>query len=259
MNRPVVPLVLALLAAPPAIATVDLFGSSVTCAGTTFNPSDTYPLFRGRTVVLSLVGFSVDTAKEVQLSSLPGVQATILSRLHGIGSRLDIELAVDAGASLGTGEIRLRYDVEVAGFDKVRAQVFDFPRVDSMSIEAAPGVARPDEIKDSVPAYVLVPGSDYTLILGGQKLLDLRPRSPIERQGHFTNVSVLSASDGELKVRLRPVLPGTTTIRTGNFKIEKLRCVESPSGSASVQISIAVPPTPTPTIAKTTSPHSPRP
>jgi hypothetical protein len=235
-----------LAAARPAAATVDFFGSPTTCAGVGFNRGETYPLFRGRKVILSIVGFAVDNAREVQLSSLAGVHARITNRKHGPGSSLDVELSVDADAALGNGEIRLRYDVEVAGFDRVPARVFDMPQVDSFSVEAAPGVSRPGQAQGSDPAFDLVPGNLYTLVLRGKHLLDVRPRTPFASQGRFTDVSVLSASDAELKVRLKPVLLGSARIDRDNFKFEKLRCVESPNGAASVRLTIAVPPTPAP-------------
>ena len=213
---------LALAAAGPAAATVDFFGSETRCAGIGFNRGETYPLFRGRKVVLTVSGFAVDNAKEVQLSSLAGVHAKVTSRRHGPGSSIDIELSVDADASLGDGEIRLRYDVEVAGFDRVKARVFDLPQVDSFSVDAAPGVSQTGQTQGSALAFNLVPGNLYTLVLKGKSLLDLRPRSPFASQGRFTEVSVLSASDAELKVRFKPVLLGSATIDRDNFRVEKL-------------------------------------
>ena len=161
-------------------------------------------------------------------------------RKHGFGSSIDVELAVDAGAALSTGEIRLRYAVELAGFDRVPARVFDFPRVDGMAFQPPAPVTK-------TRATLLVPGSDYVLVLSGKALLDLRPRSPFTGGDRFTNVTVLDASDTTLRIGLRPVRIGSARIATTDFKIEKLRCVESPSGSASVEISVAVPPTPAPT------------
>ncbi|MCM3875584.1 MAG: hypothetical protein NEA02_04110 [Thermoanaerobaculia bacterium] len=253
-----------LAVAGPAAATVDFFGSATLehsatkpgCSGIAFNPSDTYPLFRGRTHILTVVGFAVDNAKEVQLSSLPGVSALINRRVHGPGSSLEIMLTVELNAPLGNGEIRLRYDVELAGFDRVLARVVEIPHVTSFSVEPAPGVSESGPALPSSPAYALVPGNLYTLVLTGKNLLDVRPKAPFASQGRFTDVSVLSASDAELKVRLKPVLLGSATLDRTHFQFEKLRCVEPPVGTASIRLSIAVPPTPTPTGHKSMLPKN---
>ena len=235
-----------LAAAGPTAATVDFFGSTTTCAGAGFNKGETYPLFRGRTVILRVSGFAVDTASEVELSSLPGVHARFVQRVHGLGSSIDVELKTDADAALGDGEVRLHYPVEVSGFDRVKARVLDPPQIDSFAVEPAPGVTPSAQAQGSSPAFELVPGNLYTLVLKGKTLLDVRPKTPFAGQGRFTDVSVLSASDAELKVRLKPVLLGAATIDRQSFTFEKLRCVEPPSGAASIRLTIAVPPTPAP-------------
>ena len=143
--------------------------------------------------------------------------------------------------SLSTGEIRLRYDVEVAGFDRIPAQVFDFPRVDALSFQAGPAVSK------AGAATNLLPGIDAVLLLTGKSLLDARPRIPFAGADRFTNISVLEAGDTTLKVALRPVRVGAATLSAKDFKIEKLRCVESPSGGGSIDVTVAVASTPTPT------------
>ncbi len=189
-------------------------------------------------MALTIESLTAGVAKEVQLHSLPGVHATIKER-RGPGL-IDIALSVDESAPLSTGEIRLRYDVEVAGFERVPAQVFEFPRVNGMSFRPAAGVSKIGGTTN------LVPGFDYVLVLSGKGLLDVRPRSPFTFGYRFTNVSVLEASDATLRIGMRPPGTGTAKVTPADFKIET-PCTDTPVGAGSIDVTVSVPPTPTPT------------
>ncbi len=118
-------LALGLLAsgAVPAAGAVESFSARALCGGRRFEPGQTLPLARGAALDLVVTGFGVDNADRVEAVSLPGVKVRIEGRRSYPRPQLTVAVRVGADASLGRGELRLRYPVEVAGYDRIAVEV----------------------------------------------------------------------------------------------------------------------------------------
>jgi hypothetical protein len=102
---------------------VESFSSRALCGGRRFERSQALPLARGASFDLVVSGFGVDNADRVEAISLPGVKVRIAGRRSFPEPQLTVAVKVEAGASLGKGELRLRYPVEVAGYDRIGAEI----------------------------------------------------------------------------------------------------------------------------------------
>ena len=102
---------------------VESFGSGSLCGGRRFEPGRTLPLVRGTSLDLVVTGFGVDNADRVEAVSLPGVSVHLAGRRSFPVPQLTLALKIDAKAPVGKGEFRLRYPVEVAGYDRILVQV----------------------------------------------------------------------------------------------------------------------------------------
>lgn len=109
--------------AVPAAGAVESFSAHALCGGRRFEPAQTLPLPRGTALDLVVTGFGVDNADRVEAVSLPGVKVRIAGRRSYPKPQLTVAVNVEADASLGKGELRLRYPVEVAGYDRISVEV----------------------------------------------------------------------------------------------------------------------------------------
>lgn len=106
-----------------ALGAVESFSSRALCGGRRFERTQSLPLARGAAFDLVVSGFGVDNADRVEAVSLPGVKVRIAGRRSFPEPQLTLAVKVDAGASLGKGELRLRYPVEVAGYDRIATEI----------------------------------------------------------------------------------------------------------------------------------------
>ena len=102
---------------------VESFGAVSLCGGRRFEPGRTLPLVRGTSLDLVVTGFGVDNADRVEAVSLPGVTFRLAGRRSFPVPQITLALKVDAKAPVGKGELRLRYPVEVAGWDRILVEV----------------------------------------------------------------------------------------------------------------------------------------
>jgi hypothetical protein len=114
---------LLLLSRTNVTGAVESFGAASLCGGRRFEPGRTLPLVRGTSLDLVVTGFGVDNADRVEAISLPGVSVHLASRRSFPVPQLTLALRVDARATAGKGELRLRYPVEVAGYDRILVEV----------------------------------------------------------------------------------------------------------------------------------------
>ncbi len=116
-------LVLLLLSMSDVTGAVESFGAASLCGGRRFGPGRTLPLVQGTSLDLVVTGFGVDNADRVEPVSLPGVSVHLASRRSFPVPQLTLALKIDAEAPVGKGELRLRYPVEVAGYDRIPVEV----------------------------------------------------------------------------------------------------------------------------------------
>jgi hypothetical protein len=116
-------LALLLLSRTRVTGAVESFGAASLCGGHRFEPSRTLPLVRGTSFDLVVTGFGVDNADRVEAISLPGVSVRLAGRRAFPVAQLTLALKIDAKAPVGKGELRLRYPVEVAGYDRILVEV----------------------------------------------------------------------------------------------------------------------------------------
>ena len=102
---------------------VESFGAASLCGGRRFEPGRTLPLVRGTSLDLVVTGFGVDNADRVEAISLPGVRVRLAGRRSFPVPQLTLALKIDGTAPVGKGEFRLRYPVEVAGYDRILVEV----------------------------------------------------------------------------------------------------------------------------------------
>lgn len=106
-----------------ATGAVESFGAASLCGGRRFEPGRTLPLVSGTSLDLVVTGFGVDNADRVEAVSLPGVSVHLGARRSFPVPQLTLALKIDAKAPVGKGEFRLRYPVEVAGYDRILVEV----------------------------------------------------------------------------------------------------------------------------------------
>ncbi len=116
-------LILFLVLAAPVTGSVQSFGAASLCGGRRFEPGQTLPLVRGTSLELVVTGFGVDNADRIEAIALPGVKVRLAGRRAFPVPQLTLALKIDANAAVGKGELRLRYPVEVAGYDRILAEV----------------------------------------------------------------------------------------------------------------------------------------
>lgn len=200
MNRRLARLALlatvALLTAGPANAIVD----RVRFCSRNFGNQERVPLEAGRNVI-EVFGGLVDTATRVEVSGLTGVVARISHRTGGVGSNVAIEIDVPNNPTDGDeGEIRLRYAVELAGFDKVRVRLVAPARITSFEVQG---------VQPENGRFHLQPGVAITLVARGTNLDDLGLSSI---WSSFGSASFLSRTNTEARVRFTP--------RSGNLRFD---------------------------------------
>lgn len=215
-------LLLAVSTARFATAAIESFGSPSHCGAHRFLPGAVLPLFRGTSLELAVRGFGLDNADRVEAVTLPGVKARLAGRRAFPEPQALVALRIDADAPPGKGEIRLRYAVEVAGYDRILVEVLDPPRIDSLA-------AGKSELRL---------GDEVELTATGSDLLDVKPRASFGGAGAFSGVSVVRASATESRVRMRARRIGTFVLDRESFSARVLGCDASPLGAGRLTLAV---------------------
>lgn len=222
-RRIVLALALGLVLASPALAIVD----KVRACDRDFSPGSKVPLVIGRKNTIKVFGGFVDTSNKVEDSGLPGVSARITERSGGIGSNVTIEITIADSARDGDeGEIRLRYPVEVAGFDKFKVKLFAPAKIASVT---------PENVDKDGGSFLLLVGREVTFAIRGSNLDRLTPGGSWDSKG---NARMISASGTEARMRFMPERVTQFDVKKGFFKSDPDFCSATVEGDFEVGIKI---------------------
>ncbi len=114
----------------PALATIDRLeavAGPVKCN----SASKLCEVPQGGTATVRVHGFGVDACDRLEVTG-SGVSASIAQRKAGLGSWLEVKIQVNSNASLGNRDIRIRYLVEVAGYDTFTVKVVSAGQVENV-------------------------------------------------------------------------------------------------------------------------------
>ncbi|NOS78915.1 MAG: hypothetical protein HOP35_13315 [Nitrospira sp.] len=171
----------------PAHATIENIEGTLTCRNGC-NRTTVQKVAQGGTFTFRVFGQWVDTASEVQSD----FNYAIVNRKHGQGSYIDIKLVVGQYMDPGERTVKIRYPVEVNGYDSFKLRVvkrgtissvmYKRPRYATQTVIA--GAKGPMVTKQVIAGHDVVPpvnlplNQPAVLVVSGTQLIGLQAKLP---------------------------------------------------------------------------------